>query len=560
MSRATIHASEKKIADIFSDAYLFSIPQYQRPYAWTTEEVDELLDDLTTALDAGKPSERPPYFLGSVVLIKDPDFPQAEVVDGQQRLTTLTILLSVLRDLVDKKSADQVHKFICQEGNTYLDTTDQFRLTPRFRDAEFFETTIQTSNATANLPVSATENLTGSQQRFVENAVFLHKKLAARDATAQNNLTTFVIQRCYLVVVEVSDKRSAYRVFSVMNDRGLDLSPTDILKADIIGSLPDKERNKYTEIWEDWEDQLGRDGFRDLFGHIRMIHRKQKMRGTLEAEIDEYVKPIEDPKGFLDKTLSPSATAYLSIINQDFTSPSHEKTINCHLKSLGRLDNADWEAPAIFFVTRHEQQPHEIGRFVVDLERLAYGLFIWRANINERITRYGKLIQAIEDGANLYDDESPLQLDGQEQREVLERLAGRLYLATRVRLPVLLRLDEALSDGSASYDHRIITVEHVLPQNPAQGSQWLKRFPVDEEREDWVHRVGNLALLSRAKNSRAGNFDFDRKKSEYFIRRGTSPFSLTSQILACDTWDKAVLEERQKKLMGRFATIWRLAV
>lgn len=393
----------------------------------------------------------------------------------------------------------------------------------------------------------------------MENAKFLRKKLEARDSKELNDLITFVIQRCYLVVVEVSDTQSAYRVFSVMNDRGLDLSPTDILKANIIGALPDKERNEYTQIWEEWEELLGRDGFRDLFGHIRMIYRKQKMRGTLEAEINDYVEPTKSAKNFMDITLSRSATAYLSIVNQDFTSKCHAEIINRHLTSLARLDNADWEAPAICFVTRHEGKPDATSQFVVDLERLAYALFIRRANINERIMRYGKLIQAIEDGKCLYHDTSPLQLERHEKCEILQMLDGPFYLSTRVRLPVLLRLDESLSDGSASYDHRIVTVEHVLPQNPPEDSEWLAWFPDEEERSNWVHRVANLVLLSRAKNSRAGNFEFNRKKREYFTRGGTSPFPLTSQVLACDSWSDEVLERRQRSLLEEFATIWRLS-
>ena len=403
------------------------------------------------------------------------------------------------------------------------------------------------------------EGLTESQQRFVENAAFLRKKLALSDVKYRNDLITFVIQRCYLVVVEVSDTQSAYRVFSVMNDRGLDLSPTDILKAEIIGAMPDDEQDNYTKQWEEWEDQLGRDGFRDLFSHIRMIFRKQKMRGTLNAEFNEYVKPTETPKKFLDETLKQSATAYLSIVNQDFSGSGDAETINRYLTSLSRLDNADWEAPAISFVTQYRHQPEANRKFIIDLERLAYGLFIRRANINERIARYGKLIQLIEDNGNLYDDDSPLQLDGDERHEILQILDGPLYLATRVRLPVLLRLDEAVSDGSASYDHKIITVEHVLPQSPNEFSEWMKQFPDEEDRQTWVHRVGNLVLLSRAKNSQASNFEFDRKKNEYFTRKGTSPFALTSQVLTCDTWNKNILTNRQEKILSTFASIWRLA-
>lgn len=93
MVRHTIDASEKPILDIFCDKFLFRIPSYQRPYAWTTEQASELLEDVTVACgDATDMAEASPYFLGSIVLIKDPARANADVVDGQQRLTTLIIL------------------------------------------------------------------------------------------------------------------------------------------------------------------------------------------------------------------------------------------------------------------------------------------------------------------------------------------------------------------------------------------------------------------------------------------------------------------------------------
>ena len=94
----SIEASEKQVADVLSDNYSFTIPPYQRPYAWELEQAIELLDDLLDAMDPSSESDGL-YFLGSIVLVKTPGESEARVVDGQQRLTTLTILFSVLRDL-----------------------------------------------------------------------------------------------------------------------------------------------------------------------------------------------------------------------------------------------------------------------------------------------------------------------------------------------------------------------------------------------------------------------------------------------------------------------------
>jgi uncharacterized protein with ParB-like and HNH nuclease domain len=93
-----IEAHEQNIGEIFSDLYQFEIPPYQRPYAWEIEQTRELLTDLLDAMDDQNTSGGL-YFLGSIVLVKTTGEPQSRVIDGQQRLTTLTILLSVLRDL-----------------------------------------------------------------------------------------------------------------------------------------------------------------------------------------------------------------------------------------------------------------------------------------------------------------------------------------------------------------------------------------------------------------------------------------------------------------------------
>src|SRR5579859_3208126 len=106
MSKMTIRGAEYPIRKIFSDDFVFTIPLYQRAYAWTTEESEELLQDLFTAINSseGTVDDLPPYFLGSIVLIKG-DEPDAQVVDGQQRLTTLIMLLATLRSLVKPEYA-----------------------------------------------------------------------------------------------------------------------------------------------------------------------------------------------------------------------------------------------------------------------------------------------------------------------------------------------------------------------------------------------------------------------------------------------------------------------
>lgn len=143
-----------------------------------------------------------PYFLGSIVLIKDPQNPEADVVDGQQRLATLTILLSVLRDLAVPQIGAAIHNYVCQTGDPIKGTLDVFRLTPRERDADFFRTAIQANAATASLPNA--RQFRDARARIVENAAFLRDRLKEFSEDQRRRLMMYIAQRCYLVVVAAS--------------------------------------------------------------------------------------------------------------------------------------------------------------------------------------------------------------------------------------------------------------------------------------------------------------------------------------------------------------------
>ena len=122
----------------------------------------------------------------------------------------------------------------------------------------------------------------------------------------------------------------------------------------------------------------------------------------------------------------------------------------------------------------------------------------------------------------------------------------------------MLRLDSLLSGGGAQYDYDTITVEHVLPQNPPPTSQWISWFPDPNRRSHLVHQLGNLALLTRKKNSSASNYEFARKKESYFTLNGVSPFPLTTQVLQHTEWTPQIIAARQTQLLTVLTDLWRL--
>ena len=431
MSAMKIHGNEYTINKVFSDDFAFEIPHYQRPYRWTTEQAGELLDDLLGTLLSHPDAtvdDLPPYFLGCVVLIKQESVPDSKVVDGQQRLTTLTILLSALRETVEdaELSSDLTH-FLYAKGNKALGTSNRYRLLVRDRDRDFFQAYVQSPGGLAKLgELDPTWIESISQENIRLNGSFLLGRLKALEDTSRQRLATFILNRCVLVVVSSPDIDSAYRIFSILNNRGLDLSHADILKAEIVGKLPATLSEVYSKKWEDAENELGVDAFKELFNHIRMIYRKQKLRETVLKEFREYVVPEHKPKELIDEVILPLAEAYLEITTASFESAKHADEINALFRWLGQIGNYDWIPPAIKFLCDRRANPVELLRFFTDLERLAVYMMVTRMDITRRVERYGKVLSVMVDKSDLYADGSPLQLSEAERNSLLAALNGNI--------------------------------------------------------------------------------------------------------------------------------------
>ncbi|MCQ5365889.1 DUF262 domain-containing HNH endonuclease family protein [Anoxybacillus salavatliensis] len=555
--RTTLNAQEMPLHKIFSDDFLFTIPSVQRPYSWTIEQAGELLDDLLEFIEHHGITEKnieqipEPYFLGSIVLVKG-EKPEAEILDGQQRLTTLTILLSALRSYLPSEYADEIDDLIVQKGSRIRKIEDTYRLQLRKKDNPFFRKYIQEREGITKL-TDKTEVKTDSQALIRNNALYYLERFNDLDESILTTLPSVIATLCYMVVVSTPNFDSAFRIFTVLNDRGLDLMVTDILKAKIIGKISEDEQEIYTEKWEDIESSLGREQFNELFSHIRMILQKRKGAGNLK---DEYESILENFSGkkFIDEVLVPYSDIYMKIKNYRTEFAGDEEAIKI-LEFLNRIDNVDWIPVAMYYMFLNDEK---ISEFLKCLERFAASHIILRKNFNWRQSKYSTILRELEQGKSPFSEDSTLNLTKEEKKEVIEALNGDVYkkLKDAAKRYVLLRLDSLLSKGQPYYNYSVVTIEHILPQNPPKGSEWTKNFPNIEQ---YVHKLGNLVLLTVKKNSRAKNFDFQRKKSTYFqLKDGISTFALTTQVIREKEWTPEVLERRQKLLVNLLIKEWRL--
>ncbi len=506
------------------------------------------------------------YFLGSIVLIKENTNRRADVIDGQQRLTTLTILFSVLADsLTDPKKKMSCMKRLQEEGDELAGIASQPRIFLRDWDQTFFNKYIQNVRIEDLLKIDSVSLDTEAKRHIKENCEALRTKFNdtfMKDESELLKFSSFLLNRCYIVVVSTPSQDSAFRVFSVMNSRGLNLLPTDIIKSETIGKLPNDLQQKYTEKWENLENIVGRDGFNEVFTHTRTIFAMEKAKKSLLDEFKTYVIPETTPISLIDDFLEPFTYAYMKLKNCEYTSSKNAEEINDLLYWLNKNNNYDWMPPAIQFMTMFPDDSDYLLWFIIKLDRLASYLQVTAQDANSRMYRYKFIIVEMNDrrDSSLENPLRNIELTEWEKQEFIKALNGEIYTMPSARRNYIIqRLDSFISDGGAKYNSKLFTIEHVLPQNPSVGSEWFTIWPETKDRQFWLNRLANLVPLTRQKNSAAQNYDFDTKKTKYFsTKSGVSSYRLTTQVLNIDKWTPDVVKQRQEELLTILTDKWDL--
>lgn len=558
-----ITGKEYPLSKIFSSDFEYHIPGYQRPYAWTEDETGDLFNDLYGFFQTENTEN---FFLGSIVLIKDEQDRYADVIDGQQRLTTLSILFAVLADTFDNEDYKvDCKKYLQEKGNVLEGIEAQPRLFLKEKDQPFFHKYIQNIQLDALGQLDPALLDTEAKLHIQKNCAVLRKSFAEMFSNDDDRLrfTQFLLTRCYLVVVSTPSQESAFRIFTVMNSRGLDLLPTDIIKSTVIGSLPKEKQQEYTEKWEGLEELTGRDGFNEVFTHTRTIFVKERQKKTLREEFEEYILKTVSPKRLIDDYLVPYTNAYVQLKNCEFTATHHADKVNGLLFWLNKTNNSDWMPPAIKFLAEHPNDSEYVLWFIRKLERLASYLLVTAQDVNHRVDRYKWLLVEMEGrpDSTLTSPLRNIELTDWEKEHFRQTLDGEIYTMTAQRRNYIIqRLDSFMSDGGASYNQKLFTIEHVLPQHPPVHGSWPELWPDEQERMYWLNRIANLVPLTRQRNSAAQNYGFTTKKEKYFQSKGgTSSYVLTTQVINEPKWTPDVVKKRQETLNEVFAEKWELS-
>ncbi len=561
---STLEQMEIKLEGIghaLSDSML-AVPTYQRSYAWEEQHVNDLFEDTFVAIHKGEPE----YFLGSIVVTSH-TAERPEVVDGQQRLATTSILIAAIRDWFldqdDEEAALEIQR-------DYLATMDlrtresDARLRLNEGDHDFYEKRI------ISLPTDPEREIKPSKQshRRIDKAAQLAKEYVQRiissSSSPEEDLLDWVDyfkDNVKVIMVSVPTYANAFTIFETLNDRGLDLAISDLLKNHLF-HLSD---TRISEVQGKWIAMNGAletvggenivvDYIRHLWSSKYGLTREKDLYDNIKQEVSTRRAAIT-----FSGDLVQNANIYAAIINaqhelwNDYgpTSKEHMTTINTlrmiqiRPLILAMLDN--------FNITQVKKALPLMVAWGVRLRisgSLGGGVLERHYSDRAKEVRSGKIKTAV----NLRDAMKEV-VPGDKQFEtdfgnatVSFNYLGRYYLRALENQARGEVQPELIPNPNAE----VVNLEHILPQNP--GTAWSH---IDEETAAAYHtRIGNMALLKSKINLKIGNDGFLDKRPFY----KDSDFLLTSGLKKFDEWGSKQIEKRQSELAKLAVKTWPLTI
>ena len=552
MGKGNIISNKIIFMDLFSKDFWFVVPEYQRSYVWQNDNIYNLLDDLLYAY-RNKPENE--YFLGSLVLkkLEEKNYNIYEVLDGQQRLTTFFLMMACIRDLLtDYEDKKTIGETIYQAKNILKNIPARARITYKIRDKveEFIENYVVAIDGTTKdkeiMEYCKSDNISLNN---MSKAILIMKKELGKLGDEILSFAGFIMQQALFIYVSTDNTEDAFRMFTILNNRGIPLTSADIIKSQNIGELSsDREVKKYAEIWEDIEGRYG-EGFDRFIQFIRTILVKEKARANL---LDEFNQKIYS-KGIISKGKETLDLIYKyseifdNIIDLQDASLSNEYKNLITIMKMG-FRSEDWIPPVMYYYSKFKYE--RLGEFLKLLEFKFAGDWICGITPTVRLDAMNEILKAIEKTTlenlqELFENNEIFKVDLENLNIILQ---GNIYGKQYAKY-LLLKIEYLMGDNTVHLsNHKYITVEHVLPQNPKEDSEWVKNFS-KEEREYWTNKLANLVLLSKKKNSSLSNLDFKDKKKKYLS--GSIDVFNSSKIFLQNNelWNKDILDERQKKIL-----------
>ena len=550
MTKGLIEANKGILKKIFSEEFWFIVPQYQRPYVWQEENIQELIDDLYYAFENKQNSE---YFLGALVLKRttEKEFREYEILDGQQRLTTLCMMMAVIRDLIKKPQYKYtLSQMIYQEENELLKVPSRNRIKYNTRDKvkDFVKDYIIANGSTRKRDlVNYHEDTNISVSNMAKAISTMHTIFENKENLEA--FAVFLLNNVLFIYVSTDNTEDAFRLFTILNDRGIPLSNAYILKSINIGEIGEEDLDEYSKHWEYLEEKYHK-GFDRFLSFVRTILLKNKPSSNL---LDEYEKNIyqknilKKGKNTIDFLIELDGI-YDKIIDLNDENLSNEYKNLVTIMKLG-LHSDEWIPTVLSYFLKFEY--YNLDEFIKKLEYKFIGDLMSNVSPSKRRENLNNIIKTIEIVSKenmdiLFENRELFDIDKNIFRK---NINGDIY-GKKYTKYLLLKMEYLMNDNSVYLsNYKEISIEHVLPQNPLKKSHWRRDF-TEEQRKLWTNKLSNLVLISNKKNVKLANLDFKKKKEEYLKNRMDVFNSSKIFLDKSSKWDETNLRNRQNIMVN----------
>lgn len=559
-----MEARQKKVLDLFSVTDTkFSIPVYQRDYNWEEKQCKTLLKDIKMVAETDTIIS---HFIGSIVYLHEGIYNigsrEFSIIDGQQRLTTITILLIALchrlGEFNESEKRDMIYKrYLIDE---YIKDSNKMKLIPAGINLRILKLILE----------NKIDELKDGEK---ESNLFINYKFFFESLDSKEKTLTIIKGLEKLIYVEISlekGKDDPQRIFESLNSTGLDLSQSDLIRNFILMDLDRETQDRvYEEYWIIMEEncktgekskivQLLSDFIRDyLTFKLQTIPTKGRVFEEFKINYESLSKEE------LEKELSEIkeySYLYRNILNPEKES---NKTISKHLKYLKILDSKVIN-PFLIAVYMDYKKMIIDEKCFLDILKLIQS-YLWRRYICEYKTNdlnkiFTTLYKKIEKDNYYGSLESYLATQKFPTNKILKEnlKIKQVYKDTRKLKYVFERIENENHNEKIDFDEKNITLEHIFPQTPSK--KWKEKFSEIEfeKMESLKNTIANITVTGS--NSNLGNKSFNEKRDMEYYGYRDSKFLLNKWIASQNEWNTAKLDERFDIIFDYIIKIWKAPV
>ncbi len=588
MTTQRIESQDISVAGLFQSFY--AVPDYQREYVWSTEQVEQLLTDILGEMTGADPEHSPEYFIGSIVVCPGQSG-LLDLIDGQQRMTTLYLTLCAIRDRFLALGAANSAVLNSQIADASIDASgdevSRYRLDLQYEDSGDALTKLADSKEIDRTETLSMKNIANTHHVVTR---FLVSEFG-EDVAALRRFYGYLCNKVKLIRIQTDDVAKALKIFETINDRGIGLNSMDLLKNLLFMKASASQFGQLKETWKNLQDTIFDMGEKPLRFLRYFIFSHYDVDLLREDEIYDWLSRNEakagyssDPIGFARELVS-AAKAY-----SNFREGKDERGVgNRHLENMRLLGGSAARQHLILLLAGRKLSGDLFDRLASEVESLFFCYVITREptrNFERNFARWATELRSISSAEELEAFTNKRFLNEKTKLSArFDDAMGRLYYGTlqqyRLRY-VLAKLTQHIdlaaygeTEGTRwlqSYTSGGFEIEHIFPQKPSAKA--LEEFgPIEDPLAS--QRLGNLVLVEKSINSSLGNHAYSEKRPIYLqskllltralserpqVGTNTRIDRAVASIKPFPTWTEHDVLQRQRWLVELARSVWGVPV